>query len=573
MEVMINFKNRRLLYDLIPYEANVMGATGVKAGAVIAMGKVSFMGTEITAYLCDLNISVLAVGVLCGRYGFRMGYDEYFCRIINTNNGNVINIRRSGDNLYTVREIFFERDEHLPSWRQESLPDIRQQRSVSLCESPGKFAAAYATTEIEDYEESEPPSLRHSTLITSPMKIGRARKQRALAGRSENAFTILHDRLGHIHLRKIKFMLGKSCYRERGLDMDRKSLESERKLLNGCKTCMQAKGHKVNPSRELIFDENTLHGTVWHVDLTGRKDTPSTDGHYYGVVFVERKTRLSVCYTVPSNGENDILKVSRDWVIHHINIWKGRYSRTHHNGLWFYLHADNLEFQYSNVIIELKREGVIILYSPKSQSARNGLAERTIGVIGEIERSLRIHKNLPDQFWGPAFLYAGNTIRNIVPFSLHGRYQVDPYQAYYNRVFDYTVLRTFGAFCTVLLSSIRKTRSQRSVLAIYIGFAQNSISYLCYIPELGTSESSPHVIFDEARENPLEVEPQSSSFLPLTAGGSTVSTEYSQAPPATSETPQPLEKSAPLTINLGELPDEEWASLAMKNFQEGSEHP
>jgi hypothetical protein len=124
---------------------------------------------------------------------------------------------------------------------------------------------------------------------------------------------------------------------------------------------MQAKGHKVNPSRELICDENTLHGTVWHVDLTERKDTPSTDGHYYGVVFVERKTRLSVCYTVPSNGEIDILKVSRDWVIHHINIWKGRYSRTHHNGLWFYLHADNLEFQYSNVIIELKRKGDINL--------------------------------------------------------------------------------------------------------------------------------------------------------------------------------------------------------------------
>ena len=150
---------------------------------------------------------------------------------------------------------------------------------------------------------------------------------------------------------------------------------------------------------------------------------------------------------------------------------------------------------------------------------------------------------------------------------------MDPYQAYNNRVFDYTVLRTFGAFCTVLLSSIRKTRSQRSVLAIYIGFAQNSISYLCYIPELGTSESSPHVTFDEARENPLEVDPQPSSFFPLTTGGSTVSTEYSQAPPATSETPQPLEKSAPLTINLGELPDEEWASLDMKNFQGGSVHP
>jgi hypothetical protein len=103
------------------------------------------------------------------------------------------------------------------------------------------------------------------------------------------------------------------------------------------------------------------------------------------------------------------------------------------------------------------------------------------------------------------------------------------------------------------------------VLAIYIGFAQNSISYLCYISELGTSESSLHVTFDEARENPLEVDPQPSPFFPLT--------EYSQAPPATSETPQPLEKSAPPAINLGELPDEEWASLAMKNFQGGSVHP
>ena len=95
---MINFLNRQ-----VPFEANVMGATGVKTGAVIAVGKVSFMGTEIKAYLCDLNISVLAVGVLCGRYRFRMGYDECFCRILNTNNGNVINIRKGGDNLYTVR--------------------------------------------------------------------------------------------------------------------------------------------------------------------------------------------------------------------------------------------------------------------------------------------------------------------------------------------------------------------------------------------------------------------------------------------------------------------------------------
>ena len=96
---------------------------------------------------------------------------------------------------------------------------------------------------------------------------------------------------------------------------------------------MQAKGHKINPPRELICDENTLHGTVLHVDLTGRKDTPSTDEHYYGVAFIERKMRLSVCYTLTTNGGNDILKVSRDWVTHYINMWKGRYSKIYHNWL------------------------------------------------------------------------------------------------------------------------------------------------------------------------------------------------------------------------------------------------
>jgi hypothetical protein len=105
------------------------------------------------------------------------------------------------------------------------------------------------------------------------------------------------------------------------------------------------------------------------------------------------------------------------------------------------------------------------------------------------------------------------------------------------------------------------------VLAIYIGFAQNSISYLCYIPELGTSESSPHVIFDETRKTQLEENPEPSPFSPLTAGGTAVSTEYSQALPVTPETLRTLEKSAPLQINLGELPDEEWASLALQNFQ------
>ena len=140
---------------------------------------------------------------------------------------------------------------------------------------------------------------------------------------------------------------------------------------------------------------------------------------------------------------------------------------------------------------------------------------------------------------------------------------MDPYQDFYVRVFDYTVLRTFGAFCTVLLSSIRKTRSQRSVLAIYIGFAQNSISYLCYIPELGTSESSPHVIFDEARENPLETNPKTSQISPLTAGGTAVLPENFKTPPATPEASRKLQ----------ELPDEEWASLAMQKFQGGSVHP
>ena len=87
------------------------------------------------------------------------------------------------------------------------------------------------------------------------MKIGGARKQRALIGKMQYTARILHDRLGHVHLRKLTFILGKCCYRERGL-------ETERKMLNGGQTCIQAKGYKINSTRELIYDENTLHGTV-----------------------------------------------------------------------------------------------------------------------------------------------------------------------------------------------------------------------------------------------------------------------------------------------------------------------
>ena len=107
----------------------------------------------------------------------------------------------------------------------------------------------------------------------------------------------------------------------------------------------------------------------------------------------------------------------------------------------FYLYSDNLEMRYPKVIAFLNSIGVILMYS-------NGFAERTIGVLDQMSRTMREARQLPNDFWEASFAHAA-FLRNRMPTTIDGVVHMDPYQAFFGHVYDYSKLKIFGSACWV----------------------------------------------------------------------------------------------------------------------------
>ena len=87
---------------------------------------------------------------------------------------------------------------------------------------------------------------------------------------SVSSATLWHERLGHIGKQKLKVMSNTPEYHERGFILSEKQIDR----LNVCDSCMATKIHKII-SHKTVDRTKYLEGQVWHMDLTGRKDTPS----------------------------------------------------------------------------------------------------------------------------------------------------------------------------------------------------------------------------------------------------------------------------------------------------------
>jgi hypothetical protein len=147
------------------------------------------------------------------------------------------------------------------------------------------------------------------------------------------------------------------------------------------------------------------------------------------------------------------------------------------------------------------------MYTDPNKSSSNGLAERTIGVLDQMSRTMREARQLPNDFWEASFAHAA-FLRNRMPITIDGVVHMDPYQAFFGHVFDYSKLKIFGSACWVKDYSIKKSEVKRAHRGIFIGIQPNSNSYLVYLPNRDKTIASGDVRFDELRENALEIQPQ-----------------------------------------------------------------
>ena len=120
---------------------------------------------------------------------------------------------------------------------------------------------------------------------------------------------------------------------------------------------------------------------------------------------------------------------------------------------------------------------------------------------------MREARQLPNDFWEASFAHAA-FLRNRMPITIDGVVHMDPYQAFFGHVFDYSKLKIFGSACWVKDYSIKKSEVKRAHRGIFIGIQPNSNSYLVYLPHRDKIIASGDVRFDELRENALEIQPQ-----------------------------------------------------------------
>ena len=129
----------------------------------------------------------------------------------------------------------------------------------------------------------------------------------------------------------------------------------------------------------------------------------------------------------------------------------------------------------------LAEKGIQQFFTAPAHSSSNGLAERAIGVTRTMARALLRARDLPEDFWELALRHAC-FLTNRLPFDRKGIFQPDPYSIWTGRTFDYSRIRIFGSKCYVMHTDNKKDFRSKAQTGIYVGHAENSNSYLVYIP-------------------------------------------------------------------------------------------
>ena len=303
--------------------------------------------------------------------------------------------------------------------------------------------------------------------------------------------SLWHFRLGHIADRKLHFMATNERYTNRGLIM-RGYAGRRIRVSENCDCCQESKAQK-RRSTSAVPREASEIGANWHVDLLGKQAVSGLEtGNKYFIIFIDRFSRYRLGFGLKSNNVESILLAVNRW--YKKAVLKAKALGT--ANLKISLYSDNLEMKYPDIQEWCATNGIEQFFTAPGHSSSNGLVERAIGVTRNMARALLKARDLPEEFWELAMRHAC-FLTNRLPFDYRGSFQPDPFSAWTGHTFDYSKIRIFGSKCYVLRTDNKKDFSSKAKIGIYVGHAENSNSFLVYIPSENRVQSSENVRFQE----------------------------------------------------------------------------
>ena len=296
----------------------------------------------------------------------------------------------------------------------------------------------------------------------------------------------LHNRMGHQSAQSLKIMFPKMGHQK----------------LKFCDVCAQAKIKRLPFNGQFPRAKYPLQ--ILHADTIVSRGIASIDGYKYAFVYVDDFTRLTRVYLTSHNTAEKQFECLKSFIA----FAKATYNNKIQtiicdNGGEF---KNNLVNEYANV------NGITMQFTNPHTPTNNPVAERTIGSLKNIARSLLIQAKLPQTFWSDALLTAVY-IKNRSPHAgIDGEIPIVKWFKS-KKYLNYDNMKIFGCRAWPLKQEKQSTWMEKSSECILVGYTNNG--YKLYEIGTGIIKENRHVKFNESK---FGLEPDDESVYPIVLG-------------------------------------------------------
>lgn len=304
-------------------------------------------------------------------------------------------------------------------------------------------------------------------VLTGTRAIGRLYKLNVLVARPYESLMMIinnrtatewHKALGHINPLVLKQVLS-----ERGIKLEQPTTNNEVR----CNTCPY--GTAIQSSHPSTNRKSMSIGELCHVDLSGKLNKPSIEGHSYYILFKDDYSGYVHCNFMKTKDETPAL--IQKYVIDFENE-SGFRVRT--------IRSDNgSEFVNAKVTQLMLRERISWDHSTPFCPQQNGKIERTMRTITGSARTMLCTSELPTFLWNEAIRNAVY-IRNRIPTTGQSK---SPFEIYMGRKPHIEHILPFGEQVLTLIKDQHLAKfDKRTKEAYVVGHTSRSNSYRVFIP-------------------------------------------------------------------------------------------
>ncbi|KAK3009710.1 hypothetical protein RJ639_013759 [Escallonia herrerae] len=287
-----------------------------------------------------------------------------------------------------------------------------------------------------------------------------------VVARENQKTTLWHHRLGHLSESGMKILHSKNAL------PGMKNIQ-----LDFCEGCVYGKQKRVSFRRD-GKEKKIERLELVHTDVCGPTTVKSLRDD------ASRKTWI---YAIKQKSD----------VYHTFKKWKALVENETGNKVKCLKSDNGGEYRNGGFQEYCSNNGIRLIRTVKRTPQENDLAERMNRTIMERARCMRIHADLPLQFWAAAVDTAVYLINRSPASALHGGI---PEEEWLGKPVNYSFLKVFGCIAYAHIDKEeRKKLDSKSQKCVFIGYGGDEYGYCLWDYEHNKIIRSRDVIFDESR--------------------------------------------------------------------------